>query len=798
MLHTLPCTQVGFGASGFGRKLRSLLHAASLNHFTGQCLINFIDEIVAFCQDYGTEKRISILKPTRLAGVCPHFKDTPQNIIDASLSVVFPDKIGVQPRRVVEDSGNEGGDDRLEHDDVFEDPGLAPALAPAAHANSDEDDVFENVVRDRVEYPGHAPAVPAPGPAADSHEDDDDVFENARRDRDNDILNVGHILETPPSHHITDTATTGLAEVMPHWKDSTFTSQQICKIIRKRNHKNRLLETCFTDGLAMHFQGAITRFRGWIHLKRWATIAFSIPEIRRIERPMRLFWSKEKFYLEDGKQKEETMKLVSDVDDGITSPFYWAYLVVQEEIVCVLRKLTTFVELCPCHFKFVMEIEGLEGALPEDVLKDMARQWQSCPFRGMVVAELAQEFFKLVAHINQTSSAQLVAKLPPDISVAERQTCLKEFESGRAHINFCFVVKLSHLHTAPYAAFQMAHLDFTVAWRAGDVCMASASEHPRIRRLQQPKLTRQYNAWKNGSDIFSDDLMELCDFVAEGRFAFASDRPGEGQHAKLKKTARSAPTHTEQYASYFMRSPEIEVFMNAQPDFLPQLSWCFAQSSNPRRCTELMGLSGHPSLIRAHEADAVSQKKTRFYRSVMHAKVIYHADAFSLYKDKMPELEFWQYDGGGDAPVRGVADVDSACPGPLPDDGGQDLNLGDDALNDLLEPGPGDGGASPLAAPSSPPPPVAELALAPAPPKPLLADSSDEFACMMAPYLRGHMYEVWHTAPGTIFKVELLEQRTQLYTTAALLRSSVEEALRVDRDRPSYLSRDAPGSGSYS
>ena len=133
-----------------------------------------------------------------------------------------------------------------------------------------------------------------------------------------------------------------------------------------------------------------------------------------------------------------------------------------------------FVEVCPCHGPMLMKLQGYDH-LPEEVLKEMRPQWEQCPFRGMMVAELTEEFFKMLGQLTSTSSAQVLAKLPNDISPTERHQCLQEFEAGRAHMCFVYVLKLTHLHNAPHHVFKMASLDKRCAWEAGDSCMASDS-----------------------------------------------------------------------------------------------------------------------------------------------------------------------------------------------------------------------------------------------------------------------------------------------------------------------------------
>ena len=497
---TMPATQVGFGGSGFSSKLRALLHAFRLNHFTQASLLQYLAEFVTSTEDFGTEKQISRLKPIGLDLVCPYFEDMAQDEIDMLLAEVLPSK--------VQQLARDERDDLFEDLFVFEDP---------------DDDLFENPDHvlgdsepkedDLSENPDHV--------LGNCEPKEDDLFENPDHvlgDSQPAVLNIGHWLSTPPMHHINDTITTGLGDVMPSWDDTVHKSEQICKVVRSTRHKKRLLGNCFSSGLALHFQPTLKCFKGWIHTKRWATVAFSIPELRKIERAMRFRsngcgWSKTRFQGGgDGTQKEDTMKLATDVDDAVQSPLYWAYLVVMDHMAEFFRKATTFAEVCPCHGRFLMGLDHF----PEAVLKEMKPQWEKCPFRGMMLAELSEEFFHLLGQWSTASSAELLAKLPHDIEADTRNQCLRECEAGQQHIIFAYVLKLSHLHNSPYTLFRMAHLNTEVAWKAGDECLASASQHPKIRRLQASPLKEQFLRWRAGeATLFA--MPELCSFIAELR-----------------------------------------------------------------------------------------------------------------------------------------------------------------------------------------------------------------------------------------------------------------------------------------
>ena len=82
---SLPAVTIGFGCSGFPRKVRALMHAMRLSHFTKSSLIDYIQEICTSTHDYGTEKLISRLKPVRLEAINPHFDDTQPALVTRSL-----------------------------------------------------------------------------------------------------------------------------------------------------------------------------------------------------------------------------------------------------------------------------------------------------------------------------------------------------------------------------------------------------------------------------------------------------------------------------------------------------------------------------------------------------------------------------------------------------------------------------------------------------------------------------------------------------------------------------------------
>jgi hypothetical protein len=388
------------------------------------------------------------------------------------------------------------------------------------------------------------------------------------------MFSVDHWLEVPPLHHINDTATKGLGAVMPSYDDAVQGASQVCKIIRSRAHQPKLLERCFAGPINMQYHRRLKQFRGSIHTGRWATVAFAVPELLGIATIFRWGWNKQKFASGDvnarDQGREDTQNLVNGVDAFACSAFKWAFLVVLEALCVFLRRVTQFADSCPCHWHLFRS-----GAVPPEFFKLMEKQWLQCPFRGMMTAELSHtDFFDMLQGLVSTSTADLISQLPGDITAAERLKLINEFESGRAHLTFMYIMKLTHFSVPPFCVFKLGCLDEAVARAALQQCLDSGSDHPRIKRLRSPELFDLCLRWLAGESLVDVELGPLCAFVGEVRLALSSDRVGEAPHAKTKKAGRSAPCTTEHFMSFTARLPEIESLIIAVQ--IPCAIWHFA------------------------------------------------------------------------------------------------------------------------------------------------------------------------------------------------------------------------------
>ena len=84
--HRPPLFNLGFGASGFAQKLRTLCHAIRLEHFRGAGLKAVILALVSSMQDYGAEPSIMLTRPVSYRELLPYFRPTPLSKIEKKIN----------------------------------------------------------------------------------------------------------------------------------------------------------------------------------------------------------------------------------------------------------------------------------------------------------------------------------------------------------------------------------------------------------------------------------------------------------------------------------------------------------------------------------------------------------------------------------------------------------------------------------------------------------------------------------------------------------------------------------------
>eukprot|EP00969_Alexandrium_andersonii_P179671 7941627-Alexandrium_andersonii.AAC.1 len=274
--------------------------------------------------DDGTERLLGSMEPTTLDAVVPWFSDT------------SPEDIGLVLQ----------GSDARPSDSVpaaAEVPVPPSAMLPAAF----DPDVFEE--------PAPEPQVP---PLPSSWVDPASVFE----DPGGACISFDRGLSFTGMQHVIHNATEGLSAVLPRYHEFVFLAKQVCKFIRGRDTKPKLVQRIFSGPVTSHFQPLVHAFKGHIFLGRWGTVAFSVPELLRIEHALVYSWDKQKFLgREDARGRDDgaasdTARLVADVDKAVSSKLWWCWLKMADLLCSALRAATAWLEACPCHHAVLQQL----------------------------------------------------------------------------------------------------------------------------------------------------------------------------------------------------------------------------------------------------------------------------------------------------------------------------------------------------------------------------------------------------------------------------------------------------------
>ena len=455
-------------------------------------------------------------------------------------------------------------------------------------------------------------------------------------------LSFNNLLGIPGLHHIIDNATQGLEDVMQDYKDNVFLAQQVCRLLRKRDTKPKLVERCFSHGQGPHLVQDIHNFQGWIHPGRWGTVAFSVPELLKVKHALVACWDEQLFlqgFANDNEgQQRSSAHLAEDVSKAVGNPTWWAWLSMLEVVCSILREHIAWAESCPCHYHLLHRHAG-------EMSSDLKKQFLGCPMRGKRAAELSNgEFLDLLRSLWQVSTVEVLRLLPAGLEPAQRRSIIQEFDRARTHLSFYFALKLTHLQHMPWKILQMAHFNEVIAQMVAREALESTCSHPLVQKLQGP-LRVMCERWLSGQSLFEPGMLELQKFIASLLIVPTSERAVEGQHAKVHRHGLGRPSHTEHFQSYFVRSCEMAQSLESGELSLESFAWYCQAARNHTEACACVGLSGHPALRdRDHKC---------LCRDPIKSSVIYHADPFTLYASAAPDVRMKPSDDGNDLALRG-------------------------------------------------------------------------------------------------------------------------------------------------
>ena len=98
------------------------------------------------------------------------------------------------------------------------------------------------------------------------------------------------------------------------------------------------------------------KFHCYVHPGRWGSLAHATRQVLLVRNALTIGWSLARFNFQrpagrgGGEGDDKTLEIANA---AITSPAFWGFCVMLNEITEVITRLMQWCEGCPCHFKEV-------------------------------------------------------------------------------------------------------------------------------------------------------------------------------------------------------------------------------------------------------------------------------------------------------------------------------------------------------------------------------------------------------------------------------------------------------------
>ena len=423
--------------------------------------------------------------------------------------------------------------------------------------------------------------------------------------------------------HIIHNSSSDLGKSMSCWDTVIQQLQHVSRLLRRRESKTRLMESCFNDPIGKHFHAEIKAFQCKLHTGRWGSVAACILGVLGLETVLQYGWDASKYKNgrvlagHDGDEANPFGVDIAVVDGAIKSEIFWARLKMLESLAVVLQKCLAWAEGCPCH-------SNLE--LPAGQASDTLRRlWFTCPLRGCRAPELAAgDFFEVFRKNFQQSSAALLLSLPRDLSSEDRMNLLHDFESAKNHLHFVFRLRLAFWFDLPWKVYGCAHPNPAVHKKFLEDCLNATCEEvascPLLQELHCESVKAEVNQYLlEGRELATS--AKLCRFLARLCFCPTAERAVEGDHAIVHRKVALARNHTMAYISLSRRMVTVQNLIDEDPENLTRLAAIMQKTHSPALILTQLGLANHPSTAYLTN-----------YRDPLHMSIVYRSDGPTMFQ----------------------------------------------------------------------------------------------------------------------------------------------------------------------
>jgi len=377
------------------------------------------------------------------------------------------------------------------------------------------------------------PWYPLASRAAYSPEAEDAEFATELVDH---ALDLSGFIPVAGNFHIIGNSAKDFKNTVRHYDYAIRGLTLISWLCRDGDPRKRLLATCFADEVHRHMRTTVESFKGKPKLDRWGYVCECIMHALIVKDPLRYGWDHRKFASPNHKrkkreEKEEEGVNLDELDNYIREEFFWDVLVMLDMLHCMEREAIRWTNACSCH-------EGLDwgGASPEE-----RELWKRCPMRGLRAPEMANgDFWKAMGRITQNTAADLLVKLSPRLSPAQRTDIMDSFVSAQQSFLGVLAIRLGFWLEWPWRLFAGGAPGEDRFRAIIDEALNCPCDHPLIKEIQGPgELGIEAVSFAMGTPLSVLPLMRRL--KAKLMCLPVGEQDVEGVHARIGKAG--VPQH---------------------------------------------------------------------------------------------------------------------------------------------------------------------------------------------------------------------------------------------------------------
>ena len=471
-----------------------------------------------------------------------------------------------------------------------------------------------------------------------------------------DRLSLQGSLAIPGCLHIVHNATRHMLNAMPHFEQRARPGfSALVDFLHKNFTRQRFVATCLensAEGIA--FVPMFSSFPHTVVKWRFGTLAAVCKDLAPLEVPLRRFWNSDRLTFNQQSKTQEANPAPVDgafgdnrlegpnikkAGEAVLSGAFWSWV----HMICTLADwighVESWFESCPCHGNpFGHERMRVFAKMP-------------CPLKNFRAPELAaQRFVPFLEELSNLSAAQVVLVHTRFCKDEDRTWILEDFEAGRQHLQFSFIMQTACWTHLPQRLCVLGHFDEAVARSEAAECLRiwsgmtnqeKENAHFWTKALPDPStnLGQQLRAFIRGAQLQDPELEKLERVASKFKFIPLSEKPIEGRHAIIHKTLKKASNAGPVFLSMAERMPLMMQLSKSDPSFIVELARSSKSLYHPLQASIAMGLSNHPDLLpkladvqqtRQDLGSCMVWGATHKHSKIV-KKIVYHVDSTSQF-----------------------------------------------------------------------------------------------------------------------------------------------------------------------